>query len=193
MWSLQDTSGGFQHFAGTMSADGGHVFFRQTDPGGADNGILRRTINKCSECSLAGKFRLTLAGASIDVGTALESGRVSFSGLLIADGAGRLWFAASADEPPLFAGTYDVKEDCFVEFSLELAAGGKEKAAMHFRGILVENGREVLGIQTDPGTNVVFRMVFCNSDSPRPHNCAGARLRRSWPNLSGAKRPVCRL
>ena len=33
--TLQDDTGNFQHFAGTMSADGGHVAFRQTDPGGA--------------------------------------------------------------------------------------------------------------------------------------------------------------
>ena len=38
-WRLQDTSGAFQHFSGTMSADGGRVTFRQTDPGGAENGF----------------------------------------------------------------------------------------------------------------------------------------------------------
>ena len=32
-WTLQDDSGNFRRFAGTMSADGGHVDFRQTDPG----------------------------------------------------------------------------------------------------------------------------------------------------------------
>jgi hypothetical protein len=30
---------------------------------------------------------------------------------------------------------------------------------MHFRAILVDNGREVLGIQTDPGTVVALRLV----------------------------------
>ncbi len=43
-WTLQDDSGNFPHFAGTMSADGSHLAFRQTDPGGAQNGILVRTI-----------------------------------------------------------------------------------------------------------------------------------------------------
>ena len=35
----------------------------------------------------------------------------------------------------------------------------QESAAMHFRAILVENDREVLGIQTDPGTVVALRLV----------------------------------
>src|SRR5580658_3284447 len=35
-WALQDDSGAYQHFAGTMSPDGKRVQFRQTDPGGED-------------------------------------------------------------------------------------------------------------------------------------------------------------
>jgi hypothetical protein len=30
---------------------------------------------------------------------------------------------------------------------------------MHFRGILVDDGQEVLGIQSDPGTVVVVRLI----------------------------------
>ena len=74
--------------------------------------------------------------------TALESGPVSFSGLLVADGAGRLSSAAGpADWPPLFSGKYWVNDDCFVEGVLEVAPGAKTAGAMHFRGIVVEQGR----------------------------------------------------
>lgn len=158
-WTLQDDSGNLQHFAGTMSADGRHVAFRQTDPGGAENGNLLRTMEGCSESSLAGKFKLTVSGRTVDVNTAVDSGRVSFWGLLGADGSGNLSLASGPDEPAVVAGTYDVLDDCFVELVLQLPPGEHETAALHFRAILVENGREVLGIQTDPGTIVALRLV----------------------------------
>lgn len=158
-WRLQDTSGAFQHFSGTMSADGGRVTFRQTDPGGAENGILLRTTNECCAGGLNGAFRLTITGRSVDVATALESGPVSFSGLLVVDGAGRLTSAAGPDGPPLVSGMYRVNGDCFVEGVLEVAPGGKKAGAMHFRGIVVEQGRVILGIQTDPGTAVTLRLL----------------------------------
>jgi len=158
-WTLQDDSGNFQHFAGTMSADGRHVAFRQTDPGGAENGILLRTMDGCSESSLAGTFKLRASGRTVDVNTAVDSGRVSFGGLLISDGSGNLSFASGPDEPEVAAGTYDVLDDCFVELVLQLPPGEHETAAIHFRAILAENGREVLGIQTDPGTIVAIRLV----------------------------------
>lgn len=157
-WSLQDDSGGFQHFAGSMSAGGGHVAFRQTDPGGAQTGTLLRTMDQCSESSLAGEFHLTASGSTVDISTAVESERISLNGLLIADGAGGLFFAKGAGEPVLSAGTYDVQDDCFAELVLELPEVGNAKAAMHFRAILVEKGG-ALGIQTDPGTIVALQLV----------------------------------
>ena len=158
-WTLQDDSGNFQHFAGTMSAGGGHVAFRQTDPGGAGNGILLRTMDGCSVSSLAGTFQLTASGRTVDVDTAVDSGPISLRGVLIADGAGNLSAASGPDEPAQAAGMYEVAEDCFVNLALELPADEHQAAAMHFRAILVDNGREVLGIQTDPGTVVALRLV----------------------------------
>jgi len=46
-----------------------------------------------------------------------------------------------------------------VKLTLELPAGVQDAAAIHFCAIVVENGSEVLGIQTDPGTVVALRMV----------------------------------
>ena len=158
-WTLQDDSGSFQHFAGNMSADGGRVAFRQTDPGGAGNGILLRSTDRCSASSLAGRFQLTVSGSTVDVNTALDSGRVSISGVLIADGAGILSLSSGPDEPVRSAGSYEVADDCFVKFVLELPADEHKWPAMHFRAIVVESGREVLGIQTDPGTTVALRLA----------------------------------
>ena len=158
-WSLQDDSGNFQHFAGTMSADGRRVAFRQTDPGGAENGVLVRTMDGCSDSSLAGIFNLTASGRTVDVDSANDSGSLSFEHLLIIDGAGKLFFAQEPDEPALDAGSYKVRDDCFIELVLKASEGGGETAPRHFRAILVEDGREVQGIETDPGTIVALRLV----------------------------------
>ena len=160
-WSLQDDSGGFQHFAGTMSADGGRVGFGQTDPGGAQSGTLLRTMDRCSESTLAGKFRLTGSGSKVDIDTAVESDRISLSGLLTADGTGGLSFTSGSDEPVLTAGSYEVQDDCFADFTLELPERGAEKATRHFRAIVVEKSR-ALGIQTDPGATVALQLIGAN-------------------------------
>ena len=157
--TLQDDTGNFQHFAGTMSADSGHVAFRQTDPGGAQNGILLRTTNGCSASSLAGTFKVKASGRTVDPNTGVDSGRVSVRGVVIADGARNLSFDSGPDEPALGAGTYEVADDCFVTLVLELPVGENKTATMHFRAILVDDGREVLGIQTDPGTVVALRLT----------------------------------
>ena len=157
--TLQDNTGNFQHFAGTMSADGGHVPFRQTDPGGAQNGILLRTTDGCTASSLAGTFKVKASGRTVDPNTGVDSGRVSVRGVLIADGARNLSFDSGPDEPVLAAGNYEVAEDCFVTLVMELPVDQHATSTMHFRAILVDNGREVLGIQTDPGTVVALRLV----------------------------------
>ena len=157
--TLQDDTGKFQHFAGTMSADGGHVAFRQTDPGGAQNGILLRTGNGCSASSLAGTFKVKASGRTVDTNTGLDSGRVLVRGVVIADGARNLSFDSGPDEPVLAAGNYEVAEDCFVTLVLELPVGENKTVSMHFRAILVNDGREVLGIQTDPGAVVALRLT----------------------------------
>jgi hypothetical protein len=44
-WSLQDDSGAYQHFTGTIGADGKSVRFRQTDTGSARSGVMSRTAD----------------------------------------------------------------------------------------------------------------------------------------------------
>jgi len=158
-WTFQDDSGNFQHFAGTMSADGGRVTFRQTDSGGAGNGTLVRTMNGCSVSSLAGTYKAKASGRTVDVNTAVDSGPVSVQGVLIADGASNLSFNSGPSTPVVAAGSYEVVDDCFVTLVVELPTHEHKTATMHFRAIVVDNGREVLGIQTDPGTVVALRLV----------------------------------
>jgi hypothetical protein len=158
-WAFQDSPGNAQHFAGTMSSDGGHVAFRQTDPGGAANGTLLRTVNWCSASSLAGTFKFKASGRTVDVPSGVDSGPVSLQGVLIADGAGTLSLNSGPGQPVVAAGSYEVQGDCFVSLVVEMPAGEKKTTTMHFRAVLDGDGHEVVGIQTDPGTVVAVRLV----------------------------------
>ncbi|MEO8592060.1 MAG: hypothetical protein ABI759_01955 [Candidatus Solibacter sp.] len=157
-WTLQDGSGGFQHFAGTMNAEGNRVAFRQNDPGGPGNGILLRTKDTCSGFSLAGSFELTVSGSTVNITTGTGAGRVSLHALLTADGRNRI-LASGPDETPEPVGSYEVQDDCFMKLVVGLPAGQPQTTEMHFRAILVDDGREVLGMQTDPGTIVALWLI----------------------------------
>jgi len=63
-------------------------------------------MDGCSASSLAGRFQLTASGSTVEVNTAVDSGRVSLRGVLIADGARNLSFASGPDAPALAAGSY---------------------------------------------------------------------------------------
>jgi hypothetical protein len=171
-WTFQDPSGSFQHFAGTMSVDGARIVFRQTDLGGPEDGLMLRTMDRCSASSLTATFDFTAAGSTVNVVTAAESGGISLQGLLTADGARNLSFASRPGEPAVAAGTYEVADDCFVALVVDLPVdsqaasmlpglpqGGMPKSGMHFRAIVVDDGRQVLGMQIDPGTIVGVRLV----------------------------------
>jgi hypothetical protein len=158
-WDLQDDSGNFQHFQGTMSGDGSRITFRQTDAGGARNGTMLRTADSCTAASFRGNYRLTASGNTFDVDTGSISGAIAVRGLLTADGAGNVAFSPATQFAPAPVGTYEFEEGCLVHLAMELAAGDNETALMNFRGVLVNGGREVIGIQTDPGTTVSLHLV----------------------------------
>src|SRR5579872_789017 len=56
IWKLQDDSGAFENFSGTFSSDGTRVQFKQTDPGGAQRGIMQKTADNCSASDLRKKY-----------------------------------------------------------------------------------------------------------------------------------------
>jgi hypothetical protein len=152
-WSLQDDSGDYEHFQGTLSSDGRHVSFRQTDPGGAQDGTMMRASEDCSVNSLRGRYHLSVAGNRIDVDTGRVSGIVSISGVIDADSAGGLSFSSDPAIPPAPAGTYESVDGCFVHLTL------RTPAEMHFRGVVGERGAELVGIQIDPGAAVSLHMT----------------------------------
>jgi hypothetical protein len=118
-FDLQDDSGGWQHFQGTLTPGGARAQFHQTDPATGGRGLLVRLPASCGAGSLNGRYAVTIDGRKT---------------VTAADGHGNFSWESNS-------GSYDVASDCFVEINF----GGK------LRGIVVDNGKSVLAVQTDPG------------------------------------------
>jgi hypothetical protein len=143
-WMLQDDSGGFQHFSGTLSTDGTRVSFKQTDAGGAQRGILKKTSDSCSAGDLLEKYNYTVSGST----TPMQSGEVPHT----VSAMGTLYIVEN--------GSFQVESDCSVRFVLTPPAQDVSNAPpspMTMRGFLVDGGKEILAFQTDPGAMVSAR------------------------------------
>ncbi len=154
-FSLQDDSGGFQHFAGTARQGGERAEFHQIDPGTKESGIIRRTSDACQLADFQGSYSVSLSGATIPMETAGPARPVSSKGRIEADGAGKFTVKETLDRadsttPLAAAGTYEVDSDCTVRLEL---------TPIKLRGMLVSGGKEILAIQTDAGETVSARFV----------------------------------
>ncbi len=142
VWMLQDDSGAFQHFAGTLSADETRVQFKQMDPGGAQQGIMKKTSDVCSPADFQKKYDYTVSGTV----RAMQPGEVGYN----VSGNGTLDIAQN--------GSFQVQTDCSVTFQLTLPrTDGSAPPPMNMRGFLVNGGKEILAFETDPGAMVVAR------------------------------------
>jgi hypothetical protein len=146
IWKLQDDSGGFQNFSGTLSGDGTSVQFKQTDPGGAQRGIMQKMSDACSAADLQKKYYFTVSGST----TPMQPGDAP----RVVSARGTLDVAEN--------GSFRVESDCAVRFGLTLPAqdgNAAELSTMAMRGFLVSGGREILAFQTDPGAMVAARFT----------------------------------
>jgi hypothetical protein len=144
-----------------MSADGTRIAFRQSDPGGAPNGIMMQSGASCSAADFRGRYSLSVAGDLVDVDSNQVTGKIAWSGLIESDGQGNLAYAADASAPFEGAGTFQMEDDCIIDISLELTSGESESGTgvSNFRGVLVNGGKAVIGIESDPGTVVTLRLT----------------------------------
>ena len=140
-WKLQDDSGAFQNFKGTITPDLERARFQQTDAG-PQQGILMRSPGACTAQNLAARYSYTVSGST----TPMQDG----------DTARTVSTKGTVDVAR--SGTFQVNSDCTVEFDLLVLRDGR-LASMHMRGILVNGGREILAIQTDPGAMVAGRFI----------------------------------
>jgi hypothetical protein len=146
IWKLQDDSGAFQNFSGTFSTDGTRVLFTQTDPGGAQRGIMRKTSDACSAADLLKKYDFTVSGSTVP----MQDGEVAHT----VSAKGTLDIAEN--------GSFEVDSDCSVRFGWTLPdRDGQvtEPSLMAMRGFLVDGGKEILAFQTDPGAMVAARFT----------------------------------
>jgi len=134
---LQDDSGAFQRFSGAITPGGSKVEIRQTDPDTEVSGIMKRTMDSCQLETFKGRYNFSLSGTT------------SNEGVADADGAGHIKITANAPGD----GTFEVDADCVVRIQL-----GTEDP-VNLRGILVDGGKEILAIQTDPGKTVSSRFT----------------------------------
>jgi hypothetical protein len=146
VWKLQDTSGAFQNFSGTLSPDGASVQFRQSDPGGARRGTMKKTSDSCSAADLLTQYYFTVSGST----TPMQPGETART----VSARGNLDVASN--------GTFQVDRDCSVLFQLALPperGSDVESSTTNMRGFLVNGGKEILAFQTDPGAMVAARLT----------------------------------
>jgi hypothetical protein len=156
-WSLQDDSGSFQHFTGVADSDGRTVHFRQSDPGGAEHGTMARISTECKTADLQKKYAFTLSGTSIPMAPGESSSTVDAKGLIKADEQAnfKLTLKGASDATPVTDVTISVDAQCVVDIALELPAeDGSATTPMKLHGVLIDEGKGILAIETDPGAMV---------------------------------------
>lgn len=136
-WNLQDDSGAWQHFRGTAEPGLARVLFRQTDPGTDGRGDLRRMAGSCNAAAFRGRYLFRMGGMTTPFNRDAQPRATTQQTETMADGNGALaWKADGASN----SGTYTVDSDCFLQI----------RFGVSLRGVLVDEGRTVLAIQTDP-------------------------------------------
>jgi len=150
-WSLQDDSGAFQHFGGKLTPDTSSAQFHQTDPGGAQQGILQKVAPKCAAASFAPLYSFGISGSTTPMNPGDAARQISAEGSVAPDAAGNLKITIPNATPT--TGTITVDSDCFAQISMTLPSGD----TVSLRGVLVNGGKQILAMQTDPGTTVTAK------------------------------------
>jgi len=141
-WKLQDDSGAFQNFAGTLAPDLARGQFRQTDPGAPQRGLILKSLDKCNAQDLRPRYAYAVSGST----TPMQ------------EGGSRQTISAKGTVDIARNGSFQVDSDCVVQFDLVVLDPAGREQWLRMRGILVSGGQEILGIETDPGAMVSARL-----------------------------------
>jgi hypothetical protein len=106
----------------------------------------------CTKASIAGRYGFTISGAVVNSDGSFYS--VAESGTVTADGNGKLTGTDTNSQggqiqSQTFTGTYTVNSDCTGTVSTADSAGPS-----HFNIVIVDNGQEILFIESDAGVAV---------------------------------------
>ncbi len=153
-WNLQDDSGAFQHFAGTLSPNGSRVDFRQTDSGIDGHGAMLPASAACAASDVGPSYALVLSGTATPLAGGDVPATISAHGELHMDGVSSATLIQTFDGAEVPAnGTWSVESDCTFHFEFALPVKTSKTAVpMALRGILVNQGQQILAIQTNPAT-----------------------------------------
>jgi hypothetical protein len=102
---------------------------------------MRKSPDSCTAADLQPRYTYTVSGDVIPMQADGPSRSVSAKGILL-----------TAENASL-----QVDADCTVRFDLLLRAPEGDLSTMKMRGYLVNGGKEILAIQTDPGAMVSGR------------------------------------
>jgi len=160
-WSLEDDSGAYQHFSGVATPGGRRVSFRQTDPGGVQDGLLVRTgTEECRTSDLKEEYAFTLSGDMIPMTEGSARSAVSVKGVMAQDSHHDFHLTVEGKTPYTTDVAIGVESDCTVTMELAFPmADDNSPVPINVRGVLVDRGREILAIQTDPGAVVSARFT----------------------------------
>ncbi len=142
---LQDTSGNWQHFNGTLTPDLLSGKFRQTDAGAAQDGTLQKVAKTCSVAALAAHYGFAISGGTTPMVEGQVPQRIAVTGAADPDAAGALKLTVNGIAG---SGTVTVDSDCIALMTLALPSG--ENIAL--RGVMVDGGKRILAIASDAGT-----------------------------------------
>ncbi len=144
-WKLQDDSGAYQNFSGKYTPDAIRVQFRQIDPGGVPGGIMVKTPDSCTSADLKKEYSFIVSGSTTPMNPGQSASSISGKGVV----------DTARD------GNFQVDNDCAVHFILTLpvAEGQSDSPPLTMRGFLVNEGKEILAFQTDPGAMVSARLT----------------------------------
>jgi hypothetical protein len=159
--SLQDDSGALQQFTGTVTPGGKRVAFHQTDPGTVERGVMLRTSAACTNTDFRPGYAFTMSGVYTPLAPDGATGTISATGTINAPSSGSLTLARRLRNSEASAsGTFTVEGGCFVNFEFTLPEGdGQPAIPMKLRGILVNEGKEIQAISSDPGQTLSARFT----------------------------------
>ena len=146
---VEDEAGVTSNYAGAVLGRGSDVFFAQTDEGAALSGAMQRMRKMCNNMELMGPFGFLVSSGD---------GAAQVVGSIIPHGASldvTQWATAKGKTIKFTGGTgtYKINNDCTVSITLDAIEKGKDKVdAATFKGVLTQNGREVVSMNTAKGT-----------------------------------------
>jgi hypothetical protein len=125
----------------------------------------------CTNATLRGRYAFKESGTVVDpAGVTVP---VAIAGVFTSDGAGNLVAADTVStggqiQQEQLSFTYQVHPDC--TGSASTPASTPPEQQIHFNFVIIGNGREAVGIQTDPGTTLLLsaKKQFPRSQAPGP-------------------------